>query len=112
MKLLVQFTIITLFLGLAALPAQAAFTSLYIFGDGISTTTSNSFAGQYYYGLRCSNGRVWVEVLAQRLGLGANSISNVNWSNSTNNSSYYGQYSPNLAANLNNFKTPPDAATA
>jgi phospholipase/lecithinase/hemolysin len=112
MKHLVQFIVLTLFLGLAALPAHAAFTSLYIFGDGISTTTSNSPAGQYYYGLRYSNGRVWAEVLAQRLGLGANSITNVNWSNSTNNYSYYGQYSPNLAANLNNFKTPADAVTA
>jgi thermolabile hemolysin len=101
-------------LGAFALPAQA-FTSLYIFGDGISTTTNNVAAAQdpeYYYGLRESNGRVWVEVLAQRLGLGANSMTNVNWSNASNDSSYYGQYSPNLLANLKNFNPPPDVKTS
>jgi hypothetical protein len=101
-----------LLFGSAVFPAQSAFTSLYIFGDGICTTTNNLLAGQYYYGLRRSNGRVWVEVLAQRLGLGANSITNVNWSNSTNNWSYWGQYSPNLVTNINNFPKPLDAATA
>ena len=108
----VQLMVGFLLFGSAIFPAQAAFTSLYIFGDGVSTTTNNPLAGQYYYGLRRSNGRVWVEVLAQRLGLGANSITNVNWSNSTNNWSYYGQYSPNLVTNINNFPKPSDAATA
>lgn len=112
MKSLIRFTVGILLFGLAVCPAQAAFTSLYIFGDGISTTTNNPSAGQYYYGLRRSNGRVWVEVLAQRLGLGANSITNVNWSNSANNWSYFGQYSPNLMTNLNHFVEPPDAQTA
>jgi phospholipase/lecithinase/hemolysin len=112
MKRMFQFIIGVLLLGLVVLPTKGAYTSLYIFGDGISTTTNNPSAGQYYYGLRRSNGRVWVEVLAQRLGLGANSITNVNWSNSTNNWSYYGQYSPNLVVNLNSFKRPTDAATA
>jgi phospholipase/lecithinase/hemolysin len=101
-----------LFFGSAVFPAQSAFTSLYIFGDGVSTTTNNPFAGQYYYGLRRSNGRVWVEVLAQQQGLGANSVTNVNWANSTNNWSYYAQYSLNLVTNINNFPKPSDAATA
>jgi len=56
-------------LGPPFVSAQTAFTSLYIFGDGVSTTTTNSFAGPLYYGRRFSNGRVWVEVLAQQLGL-------------------------------------------
>ena len=99
-------------LATAVCQAQPAFTSLYIFGDGISTTTNNPSAGQYYYGLRRSNGRVWVEVLAQRLGLGANSITNVNWSNSTNNCSFFGQYSPVLITNLNHCAKPGDASTA
>ena len=101
-----------LLFGFVVVHAQVVFTSLYIFGDGISTTTNNPSAGPYYYGLRRSNGRVWVEVLAQRQGLGANSITNVNWSNSTNNWSYYGQFSSTLAQNLNGFHAPADAATA
>ena len=55
-----------------AIPAQA-FTSLYVFGDALSTTTDNTYySAQYpkqYYGKRYSNGRVWVEVLAQRQGI-------------------------------------------
>lgn len=111
MKKLTQAAIAILLLGKLVLPVQA-FTSLHIFGDGISTTTNNASAGPYYYGLRESNGRVWVEVLAQRLGLGANSITNVNWSNSSNNWSYYGQYSQNLVTNINSFVPPQDVKTA
>jgi thermolabile hemolysin len=114
MKTVYQIAISILLLGVLAVPAHA-FTSLYIFGDGISTTTNNAAAAQdpeYYYGLRQSNGRVWVEVLAQRLGLGANSCTNVNWSNANNDWSYYGQYSPNLMANINSFVPPPDVKTA
>lgn len=85
---------------------------MYVFGDGVSTTTNNTSGLPYYYGNRYSNGRVWVEVLAQRLGLGANSTTNANWSNSPNNWSYYGQYSWNLMTNLDNFPAPPDANTA
>lgn len=92
--------------------ATAGFSSLQVFGDGVSTTTNNPFAGQYYYGLRRSNGRVWVEVLAERLGLGANSVTNVNWSNASNNWSYYGQYSFNLMTNVNSFATPTNVQTA
>jgi phospholipase/lecithinase/hemolysin len=111
MKKLAQIAIASLLFGMFVIPVQA-FTSLHIFGDGISTTTNNATAGQYYYGLRESNGRVWVEVLAQRLGLGANSTTNVNWSNSPNNWSYYGQYSQNLVTNLNYFVPPQDTKTA
>jgi phospholipase/lecithinase/hemolysin len=83
-----------------------------IFGDGVSTTTNNPSAGQYYYGLRRSNGRVWVEVLAQRLGLGANSITNVNWSNNSNNWSFYGQDSTNLVPTIRQYVAPSDVSTA
>jgi len=111
-KNLIGFATGILLFGLAICPTQAGFTSLYIFGDGVSTTTNNPLAGQYYYGLRRSNGRVWVEILAQRQGLGANSITNANWSNSSNNWSYWGQYSSNLVANLTNFPVRPDANSA
>lgn len=89
-------------LGAFALPAPAAFTSLYVFGDGVSTTT-NGPGGAYYYGRRYCNGRVWVELLAQQQGLTYES--NKNWS-------YFGHYSPNLVTNVNAFAAPPDASTA
>lgn len=84
--------------------AQAAFTSLYVFGDGVSTTTNNNSSNpDLYYGKRFCNGRVWVEVLAQWQGL--NYDSNKNWS-------FFGHYSPNLVTNVSNFVAPPDVATA
>lgn len=83
--------------------ALAAFTSLYVFGDGVCTTTNNPSAGPYYYGLRRSNGRVWVEVLAQRQGIPYEPQKN--WS-------FYGHYSSNLVANVRSFAAPADAATA
>jgi phospholipase/lecithinase/hemolysin len=92
MKMLYQFIIGILLLGSVVVPTQAAFTSLYVFGDGLSTTTNNPTAGKYYYGLRRSNGRVWVEVLAQRQGL---TISN-NWS-------YFDCNSSKLVTNVKNF---------
>ena len=67
-----------LLLGFAVIPVQASFSSLYVFGDGISTTTNNPTPGSQYYGKRYTNGRVWVEVLAQRQGLTYES--NKNWS--------------------------------
>jgi phospholipase/lecithinase/hemolysin len=117
-----------LLFGLVAFPARATFSSIYIFGDGICTTTTNLVAGPTYYGLRNSNGRVWVEVLAQQLGLTNNywystnssihvsytnlSASSTNWSYSSNNSSYYGQHSSNLVTNLKTFTAPTDASNA
>jgi phospholipase/lecithinase/hemolysin len=44
--------------------------------------------------------------------LGANSISNVNWSNASNNWSYYGQTSTNLVATVNQYVAPLDVQTA
>jgi phospholipase/lecithinase/hemolysin len=78
--------------GFVVLPAHAAFTSLYVFGDALSTTTNNQTGGPNYYGKRFCNGRVWVEVLAQRQGIG---ISN-NWS-------YFDCNSANLVTNANKF---------
>jgi phospholipase/lecithinase/hemolysin len=116
---------------LIAFPARAAFTSLYIFGDGVCTTTTNGEmfpSSTNYYGLRKSNGRVWVELLAQEQGLtndywySTNSLdgisytnlsaSSTNWSYSSNNFSYYGQYSSNLVANIKAFTAPADASNA
>ncbi len=103
MKNLIQRVILLLLFGMAALPTQAGFKSLYIFGDGLSATTDNPQIGPLYYGQRYSNGRVWVEVLAQRQGLV--------FDNSKNNS-YWDHNSSNLVAQIKSFTPPPDAASS
>ncbi len=82
-------------------PARAEFTSLYAFGDGVCTTT-NGPGGDSYYGNRKTNGRIWIEVLAQWQGLTYDSNKNF---------SYYGHFSSNLVAHLNNFVPPADTNT-
>ena len=82
-------------------PAQAGFKSLYIFGDGLSTTTDNASGLPYYYGKRYSNGRIWVEVLAQRQGLAYDV---------TKNNSYFDHNSAITLADVKNFVAPPDVA--
>jgi len=89
-----------LLFGSAIFPAQAAFTSLYIFGDGLSTTTDpGAPGGPYFYGQRWSNGRVWVEVLAQRLGLTYDT---------NKNNSYYYHTSSDLVTEIKSFSAPSD----
>jgi phospholipase/lecithinase/hemolysin len=98
------------FFGGLVFSAHATFSSLYVFGDSISTTTTNNDGPlQDYYGQRYCNGRTWVEVLAQRQGLGANSITNVHWNYSSNNQSFYGHDSALLVANVANFVAPANA---
>jgi phospholipase/lecithinase/hemolysin len=92
-----------LLLGTVVFPAQAAFTALYVFGDSLSTTTNNTSGLSFYYGQRFSNGRVWVEVLAQRQGLPYDS--NKNWS-------YFGNTSTTLVANVSSFTAPANASNA
>jgi phospholipase/lecithinase/hemolysin len=105
MKALLRFTVGVCLFGLFAFSSQAAFTSLYAFGDSVSSTTNNTepSVAHLYYGQRFSNGRVWVEVLAERQGLAYDPKKN--WS-------YFGHYSSDLLANLNRFPAPPDASTA
>src|SRR5664279_2012532 len=67
-KSFIRFTLVVLFLGTILFPAQANYSSLYVFGDALSSTTDGTTSPNYYVG-RDSNGRVWVEVLAQRQGL-------------------------------------------
>jgi phospholipase/lecithinase/hemolysin len=104
MKSLVKniFVVLFLLLGLAVLPAQPAFTSFYVFGDALSATADpNAPGGSYFYGQRWSNGRVWVEVLAQRQGLTINNAQN---------NSYYDHNSAEVVTDVNNFTAPPDVA--
>jgi phospholipase/lecithinase/hemolysin len=109
-KSLRQFTAILFFFGGLVFSSKADFSSIYIWGDSLSTTTNNySPPDPQFYGMRESNGRTWVEVLAQRQGLGANSITNVNWDYSSNNLSFFGQYSPILVTNIAKFVQPANA---
>jgi hypothetical protein len=109
-KALRQIATIAAFFGGLIFSAHASFSSIYIWGDTLSTTTNNSSPDPDYYGMRESNGRTWVEVLAQRQGLGANSITNVNWSYSSNNLSYYYHLSSNVVADLKTFNSPANAS--
>ena len=91
-----------LLFGSAVFPAQAAFTSLYIFGDTVSTTTDGPGDASYYL-KSYSNGRVWVEVLAQQQGLTYYSNKNL---------SYYDHNSALLVTEVNSFSTPTNATNA
>ena len=103
MKNFVRFIVgVFLVLSPPILFSQPAFTSFYVFGDGVSSTTNNTDGGAYYYGDRYSNGRVWVEVLAQRQQLPIGG---------SNNCSYYGQSTAELLKNISKFTAPPDVAT-
>src|SRR5215472_2110344 len=84
--------------------APAMVTSLYVVGDGVSTTTNNTnpSVAYLYYGNRFCNGRVWVEVLCQRQAVAYNP---------TNNWSYFGHYSTDLVTNVSRFSAS-DASTA
>jgi phospholipase/lecithinase/hemolysin len=112
MKSLARLIAFVVLAGPAVLPAQANFSSLYVFGDTVSTTTNNTSGLTYYWGNRYCNGRVWVEVLAQRQGLTNNTVTNVNWSYSSNNWSYYFHSSTNLLTEVGNLVAPANASTA
>ncbi|MFO1514571.1 MAG: SGNH/GDSL hydrolase family protein [Verrucomicrobiota bacterium] len=105
MKSLARFAVCALLFGWFVSPAPAAFTSLYVFGDGVCSTSfvPSSSLAPYYYGHRECNGRVWVEVLAQWQGMAFDTNKNL---------SFFGHYSPVLVSNVNNFVPPPDANTA
>jgi phospholipase/lecithinase/hemolysin len=99
MRTLLRSTIVVLLFGLVVLPTRAAFKSLYVFGDSLSSTADNS--DPLYYQGRDSNGRVWVEVLAQRQGLAYNAA---------NNNSYWNHTSAQLVSDIKNFTVPSNVA--
>lgn len=129
MKSFIRLTWCLWLFGLFAFPAQAAFSSLYIFGDTVSTTSTNHASdAPLYFGGRFSNGRVWVELLAQQLNLTNNfwysnnpaihlsytnlSASSTNWSYSSNDFSYFDHNSSNLVTEVSSFIAPPDASNS
>jgi hypothetical protein len=75
---LVRLIVIVWLSGSAVLPAQAAFSSLYAFGDGACTTTDGPGDQNYYLSTYC-NGRVWLQVLAQRQGLAYDANKNLSY---------------------------------
>ena len=88
----------------ATLRQASAFTSMQVFGDGVSTTTSNATTQtELFYGKRFCNGRVWVEVLAERQGLSILTNQNL---------SYFGHESAFMVTNVLNFPAPADASTS
>ncbi|MEI7534052.1 MAG: hypothetical protein WCK57_06735 [Verrucomicrobiae bacterium] len=104
MKTFRNLAAVGLFLGSLVFSSHATFSSIYIWGDSLSATTTNGVIGtpqaSYYYGTRYSNGRTWVEVLAERQGMGANSRTNLIWAFSSNNVSYYGHYSSSFTSDI------------
>jgi len=109
MKTFRNLAAVGLFLGSFVFSSHASFSSIYIWGDSISTTTNNYTPDPQYYGQRQSNGRTWVEVLAQRQGLGANSLTNVYWDYNANNLSYYYHLSSDVVTDIKNFTAPGNA---
>jgi hypothetical protein len=103
-KTVERFILVVLFFWAVVFPVHAAFTSFFIFGDGLSCTATNPQAGSLYYGKRFSNGRVWAEVLAQQQGLAFNPASNTN--------SFFGNTSSNLFAETSAYTPPTDASNA
>ena len=104
-KRLVRFTVSCLLFGALIFPAQAVYTSFYVFGDGVCTTTENTdpaFA-PFYYGHRWTNGKIWTEDLAQLRG----------WTYTTNHEdAYFGYYSSLLVPAVSAFVPPADVNTA
>jgi phospholipase/lecithinase/hemolysin len=103
-KPLVRWTVILLLFASAVFSATAAgFSSLYAFGDGACTTTNNTSGLSYYYGNSFCNGRIWIQVLAQRQGLPYITNQNI---------SYFGQYGANLVSAVTSFTAPTNASNA
>lgn len=82
---------------LSSLSAQAAYSNVYFFGDSLSDTGNVYTASggieppdALYYQGRLSNGPVWVETLASRLGFAGASTA---WLQGGNNYSWAGAFS-------------------
>jgi len=100
-KTLLQLTLGLCLVASTSLAASGGFNSIYVFGDTLSATSdpTDSLGPPYYYGYRFSNGRVWVEVLAQRQGVSI-----------PYNNSYYDHNSTLTLADVNSFTAPSDVA--
>jgi hypothetical protein len=79
------------------------YTSIYVFGDGVSTTTAPGLPQNLYSGGRFCDGPVWGEVLSQSRSITYAPAKNI---------SYYGHYSDQMVSSVNNLAVPADAATS
>jgi uncharacterized repeat protein (TIGR03803 family) len=98
---------------LLTLQAEAAYSSMYVFGDSLSAVSGGGM--QYppplgtsvdnYWNGRFSNGRVWVEYLADLQGITLNTNNDFSW---------FGGGSGSIQKTLvsGNFYPPPDFATS
>lgn len=96
MNSLVRLILLLWLSGTAVLSSEAAFDSLYVFGDGVCSSTDNIYGGSLYYPDTYCNGRVWVQVLAQRQGVTYDASKNL---------SYFGHYSFYLSTDVSQFST-------
>lgn len=95
--------LLALMLAFVSLPrASAGFSSIYVFGDGVCTTTDNSTTTGYYDQSYC-NGKVWVESVSKWQGVTYSAAKNL---------SYYGHNSIDLKANATAFVAPADVSTS
>jgi phospholipase/lecithinase/hemolysin len=104
----IRLSLALLLLALPLARSSASFSSIYVFGDGVSTTTRNlpplprPPSPLYFENTNC-NGRVWVEVLAKWQGITYEASKNI---------SYFGHDSQALITSVNSFSMPADSATA
>lgn len=95
--------LLALTLALLSLPRAKAFSSMYVYGDGVCATNDHTASyDELYYELRNCNGRVWVEVLWKWQGLAFDDAKN---------NSYFGHVSSSVVTETAGFSGP-DAATA
>jgi phospholipase/lecithinase/hemolysin len=95
-KMLAMFRFLFLWMALAVPRASAGFSSIYVFGDGVSNTNNVPTSGgaTNYHGDRFCNGRVFVEVLSDWQGVTFDD---------TKNKSNFGNDSSVLLTNVNNL---------
>lgn len=91
-------------MGLLASPlASAGYTSIYVFGDGVCTTTQPDLPQDLYSEGRLCNGPVWIEKLSEFRGIAYNQ---------NKNNSFLEHHSAVLLTTTNALAAPADAATS
>jgi hypothetical protein len=93
-----------LLIAVLAWPSTSAeYSSIYVFGDGVCTTTDSPAPPTLYFGGRFCNGPVWIEKLSEQLGITYDASKNI---------SFFGHTSGELVGTTTAFVQPEDAATS
>jgi len=95
--------LILVFTLLSYTAADAEFTSIYAFGDGVCTTTASPAPASLYSGGRFCDGPVWIEKLSEFQGIAYDPNKNI---------SFFGHTSGQLLTTTSSFVAPADAATS